>query len=277
MPKPRVIYEAKPGSPIAVDRAVLRPPGRARPLADPGRAVRGARCARAAPGRSGRPALPHRRGGGAAGRRLQRVEPPQPARALLGRAHQAAPSRARHDLRPPLVLPAVPPADADDHQRHDPLRARRGRRRAATTCSAPAAIRTCTSCSTARTSISAATRTWCARSRRTGLTELDVHDVLNVFQVTGLTPDDRYFVKAEPGEEGRLLRVLRRDRRALRDLDLPPRRPLGARCGAPSAATRSRPAARSGWRSGSRIRRCSRAGGRPPPPTIAGTTVSRRG
>ena len=27
------------------------------------------------------------------------------------------------------------------------------------------------------------------------LTELDVHDVLNVFQVTGLTPDGRYYVK----------------------------------------------------------------------------------
>src|SRR5436190_409296 len=27
------------------------------------------------------------------------------------------------------------------------------------------------------------------------LTELDVHDVLNVFQVTGLTPEGKYFVK----------------------------------------------------------------------------------
>jgi uncharacterized protein len=36
-----------------------------------------------------------------------------------------------------------------------------------------------------------------------GLTELDVHDVLNVFQVTGLTDDDRYFMSpcpARPGE-----------------------------------------------------------------------------
>jgi uncharacterized protein YcgI (DUF1989 family) len=32
------------------------------------------------------------------------------------------------------------------------------------------------------------------------LTELDVHDVLNVFQVTGLTTDDRYFVKASPAK-----------------------------------------------------------------------------
>lgn len=34
-----------------------------------------------------------------------------------------------------------------------------------------------------------------------GLTELDVHDVLNVFQVTGLA-DDRYFMKASPAKKG---------------------------------------------------------------------------
>jgi len=33
------------------------------------------------------------------------------------------------------------------------------------------------------------------------LTELDVHDVLNVFQVTGLV-DDRYFMKASPARKG---------------------------------------------------------------------------
>ena len=37
------------------------------------------------------------------------------------------------------------------------------------------------------------------------LTELDVHDVLNVFQVTGLTVDDRYFVKASPAKQGDFL------------------------------------------------------------------------
>jgi uncharacterized protein YcgI (DUF1989 family) len=36
-----------------------------------------------------------------------------------------------------------------------------------------------------------------------GLTELDVHDVLNVFQVTGLTHDgDQYFMKASPARRG---------------------------------------------------------------------------
>src|SRR5438445_448300 len=34
------------------------------------------------------------------------------------------------------------------------------------------------------------------------LTELDVHDVLNVFQVTGLTADGRYFVKPSPARAG---------------------------------------------------------------------------
>jgi uncharacterized protein YcgI (DUF1989 family) len=36
-----------------------------------------------------------------------------------------------------------------------------------------------------------------------GLTEFDVHDVINVFQVTGLMPDDeRYFMKACPARVG---------------------------------------------------------------------------
>jgi uncharacterized protein YcgI (DUF1989 family) len=36
-----------------------------------------------------------------------------------------------------------------------------------------------------------------------GLTEFDVHDVINVFQVTGLMPDDeRYFMKASPARIG---------------------------------------------------------------------------
>lgn len=36
-----------------------------------------------------------------------------------------------------------------------------------------------------------------------GLTEFDVHDVINIFQVTGLMPDDeRYFMKASPAKPG---------------------------------------------------------------------------
>ena len=35
-----------------------------------------------------------------------------------------------------------------------------------------------------------------------GLTEFDVHDVLNVFQVTGLNSDDQYFMRACPAKPG---------------------------------------------------------------------------
>src|SRR5215470_8186477 len=37
------------------------------------------------------------------------------------------------------------------------------------------------------------------------LHESDVHDVLNIFQVTGLTADDRYFVKPSPARKGDFL------------------------------------------------------------------------
>jgi uncharacterized protein YcgI (DUF1989 family) len=35
-----------------------------------------------------------------------------------------------------------------------------------------------------------------------GLTEMDVHDVLNVFQVTGLDGEGKYFMEASPAREG---------------------------------------------------------------------------
>jgi uncharacterized protein YcgI (DUF1989 family) len=35
-----------------------------------------------------------------------------------------------------------------------------------------------------------------------GLTEYDVHDVLNVFQVTGLNNDGKYFMEASPAQPG---------------------------------------------------------------------------
>jgi len=39
------------------------------------------------------------------------------------------------------------------------------------------------------------------------LTESDVHDVLNIFQVTGLTPDGIYFMKASPAKQGDFFEV----------------------------------------------------------------------
>jgi uncharacterized protein YcgI (DUF1989 family) len=35
-----------------------------------------------------------------------------------------------------------------------------------------------------------------------GLTELDIHDVLNVFQCTGLNRADKYFMRASPAKKG---------------------------------------------------------------------------
>jgi hypothetical protein len=35
-----------------------------------------------------------------------------------------------------------------------------------------------------------------------GLTEFDVHDVLNIFQCTGLNDEDKYFMKASPAQPG---------------------------------------------------------------------------
>ncbi|NIC08049.1 urea carboxylase-associated family protein [Billgrantia bachuensis] len=43
--------------------------------------------------------------------------------------------------------------------------------------------------------------------RTFGLTEFDVHDVLNVFQCTGLNDDDKYFMKACPAREGDYLEL----------------------------------------------------------------------
>ena len=62
------------------------------------------------------------------------------------------------------------------------------------------------------------------------LDESDVHDVLNIFQVTGLTRDDRYFVKPSPAKQGDYSNF-RRDRPALRDFHLSPRRPVGSGLG----------------------------------------------
>ena len=93
-----------------------------------------------------------------------------------------------------------------------------------------------------------------------GLTELDVHDVLNVFQCTGLNHADKYFMRASPAKQGDHHRVLRRDRSPVRALDLSRRRSLGAAVGPrradpldglPAArhrGLRARPALLDGWK-----------------------------
>ena len=163
MPEPRVIYEAKPGSPIAVDRPFydrLATETRSRTLVE--RFVIPMRSGRAWPVRAGQLF------------RIVAVEGPQVAdfnawnldnprerfwaarTKQLHRAHVTTYDRlwsCLPYLRPMLTI-------TNDSIRYGATRTGR----AVTTCSAPAATRTCTRCSTARTSISPATRTWCARS-----------------------------------------------------------------------------------------------------------------
>ena len=69
-----------------------------------------------------------RRCRGTAGLRPQPLEPEQPARAILGRAHASAAGRPRDDLRPALVMSSLPAADGHHHQRHPADRADRERR-----------------------------------------------------------------------------------------------------------------------------------------------------
>ena len=83
-----------------------------------------------------------------------------------------------------------------------------------------------------------------------GLTEFDVHDVINLFQVTGLMPDDkRYFMKTCPARPGDYRRAARRDRSADGDLAVPWRRPRRAVWGEGSdARTELQPVAGRGVR-----------------------------
>ena len=77
------------------------------------------------------------------------------------------------------------------------------------------------------------------------LDESDVHDVLNIFQVTGLTTGRPLLREALTGEAGRLLRVLRRDRPALRHLHLSARVTCRCRSGEKKTPpTQSTPATR---------------------------------
>ena len=67
-----------------------------------------------------------------------------------------------------------------------------------------------------------------AFARKTGMApheaETYVHDVLNVFMCTGFMRDTgQYFMRGEPGETGRLSRILRRDRSSWLHFGLPRR------------------------------------------------------
>src|SRR5262245_44256363 len=179
---------------------------------------------------SGRSALPHRGRGGAAGRRPQRVEPRQPARAVLGGQDQAAPPGACHHLRSALVLPSLSPAHAHHHQRHHSLRPRRGRRRLPR--SPRHALRSLRPQDAQRRGL----RPLLPLQPRAGGGAVSPHRARRARcaqRLPGHRPHPRrpLLRQGESGPAGGLHRVLRRDRRALRHLHLPARRPVGADVG----------------------------------------------
>ena len=95
------------------------------------------------------------------------------------------------------------------------------------------------------------------------LSEWDVHDVLNIFQITGLDPEHEiYFTEPSPAKKGDFLEFF-----AEIDLLCAISNCPGATCrlrrAGPIAATRCRRASRSGSRCTTSIPRCCRAGARP--------------
>ncbi|WP_369822053.1 urea carboxylase-associated family protein [Saccharomonospora sp. CUA-673] len=104
-----------------------------------------------------------------------------------------------------------------------------------------------------------------------GLTEFDVHDVLNVFQCTGLTADDRYFMKTCPAAPGDHLEFFA-ELDLLCALSTCPGGDLSVPLWGPAPATRSTSAVRSASRCTASTGRCCPTGARPrSPPTREGT------
>ena len=228
--RPRVIYEAKPGSPLRSQPRALRAP---RPRGDK-QPPRGARCRAEAHGLrlagAGGSAHAHCRRRGLAGRRSQRVEPRKPARALLGLTHATAPSGASLDVRPAVVVPALPPADADDHRGQHPVR--QGRRRRGVPRSSRHPLRPLRAQAAERRG---ARRLLPQQSRARGH-PVSPHRARRPRRAERL-PGDRshrrgpLLRQAERRAPGRFHRALCRDRRALRDLRVPPRRSVRAGVG----------------------------------------------
>ncbi|GAB3715293.1 hypothetical protein GCM10027590_11550 [Nocardiopsis nanhaiensis] len=86
-----------------------------------------------------------------------------------------------------------------------------------------------------------------------GLTEFDVHDVLNVFQCTGLNADDQYFMKASPARPGDFFEFFA-EQDLLCALSTCPAGTSRSRCGGRTPATRSRCAVPWPWRCTARHR-----------------------
>ena len=107
------------------------------------------------------------------------------------------------------------------------------------------------------------------------LTELDVHDVLNVFQVTGLTAEGRYFAKPSPARAGDFIEFFA-EIDVLAALSVCPHGDMSEPVWGAGAGDGARhlPSARRS-RSGSRRRSCCAAGARRPCRAMAGATGSR--
>ncbi len=273
MSRPWTYLPSTPSGPLVVDRAFYDRLARetaSRTLVD--RFVVpdpiGARLARPR-----RPALPDRDRRGSPGGRLQRLAPPQPARALLGVPDEAAPPSPRHDGRPALVDPAVPPPHGDDHERHAPVRDRRRRR------PLPRSPRDALRSLRHEAPDGTGVRLLLPLEPGPGHRAVAAHRAgrpRRAQRLPGDRPPGRPLLhEGEPRAEGRLLRDLRRDRPPVRDLDVPRGRPLHSAVGTGRARPdRGLPAARVS-RSGSRRPGSSPAGSRPNPPTTGATTGCR--
>ena len=95
------------------------------------------------------------------------------------------------------------------------------------------------------------------------LNESDVHDVLNIFQVTGLDEDDRYFMKASPAKKGDYFEFLA-EIDLLCAISTCPGGDLSVPLWGRRPAIPSPPASRSASRSTTSRKRCSRGGSSPP-------------
>ena len=271
MAQPHVIYQAKPGSALDVDRDFYGAAGARARQAGAGRAIRHPATLGTGVAGAGRPDLPHRGHRGAPGGGPQRVEPEQSARALLGVAIPPAAPGARVDLRSAVVVPALPAADAHDHRRHRAVRP--GRRRRRLPRPARHALRP--------------VRAQAAQRRGVGrLLSQQPHacgpavspDRARRPRRPQRVPGDRphrggeVLHQAQPGARRRLHRVLRRVRRAGRALACAPTATCPSQCGARAPATAWTSAVRWPSRSGSRRRSCCAAGARRPCRATAGAT-----
>ena len=93
------------------------------------------------------------------------------------------------------------------------------------------------------------------------LDESDVHDVLNIFQVSGLTKDDRYFVKPSPAKQGDYFEFFA-EIDLLCAISTCPHGDLSVQVWGRKAAIPSTRATRWGWRYISLIRDCWKGGSR---------------